>query len=181
MLWVLLAHAAVKWHPVAQDRDIRSSVDDRCSGPSSRWPRWREALVKLFRPRLSCTGTDSEASACASYQGFGAAEVGGSPKLPAPAVPGRSAGRRGRTRQTEHRRSAPNPSEACCQGRTEALAEPFGPHGLRAGFVTTAYRNGVPDEEIMGHTRHRSLTAMRATFGGPKLGQEESGAAELGL
>jgi integrase len=37
------------------------------------------------------------------------------------------------------------------------LAEPFSPHGLRAGFVTTAYRNGVPDEEIMGHTQHRSL------------------------
>jgi len=31
-----------------------------------------------------------------------------------------------------------------------ALAEPISPHGLRAGFVTTAYRNGVPDDEIMG-------------------------------
>ncbi len=37
-------------------------------------------------------------------------------------------------------------------------AESVSPHGLRAGFVTTAYRNGVPDEEIMGHTRYRSLT-----------------------
>ncbi len=35
-----------------------------------------------------------------------------------------------------------------------SLAEPVSPHGLRASFVTTAYRNGVPDEEIMGHTRH---------------------------
>ena len=43
-----------------------------------------------------------------------------------------------------------------------SLAEPVSPHGLRAGFVTTAYRNGVPDEEIMGHTRHRSLTTMRS-------------------
>ena len=42
-------------------------------------------------------------------------------------------------------------------GLRGALAEPFSPHGLRAGFITTAYRNGVPDEEIMGHTRHRSL------------------------
>ena len=40
-------------------------------------------------------------------------------------------------------------------------AEPVSPHGLRAGFVTTAYRNGVSDEEIMGHTRHRSLATMR--------------------
>jgi integrase len=42
------------------------------------------------------------------------------------------------------------------------LAEPVSPHGLRAGFVTTAYRNGVPDEEIMGDSRHRSLTTMRS-------------------
>ena len=35
-------------------------------------------------------------------------------------------------------------------GLKGTLAEPFSPHGLRAGFVTTAYRNGVPDEEIMG-------------------------------
>src|SRR5271166_5672723 len=41
-------------------------------------------------------------------------------------------------------------------GLKGTLAEPVSPHGLRAGFVTTAYRNGVPDEEIMGHTRHRS-------------------------
>jgi integrase len=37
------------------------------------------------------------------------------------------------------------------------LLEPITPHGMRTGFITTAYRNGVPDEEIMGHTRHRSL------------------------
>src|SRR5208337_4111285 len=45
-------------------------------------------------------------------------------------------------------------------GLKGTLAEPVSPHGLRAGFVTTAYRNGVPDEEIMGDTRHRSLTTM---------------------
>jgi integrase len=32
------------------------------------------------------------------------------------------------------------------------LAEPVSPHALRGGFVTVAFRNGVPDEEIMGHT-----------------------------
>lgn len=60
------------------------------------------------------------------------------------------------------------------------LAEPFSPHGLRAGFVTTAYRNGVPDEEIMGHTRHRSLTTMRGYIRRAKLSRE-SPAGKLGL
>jgi hypothetical protein len=32
---------------------------------------------------------------------------------------------------------------------------------MRAGLITTAYRKGVSDEEIMGRTRHRSLTTMR--------------------
>ena len=48
--------------------------------------------------------------------------------------------------------------------------EPVSPHGLRAGFVTAAYRNGVPDEEIMGHSRHRSLTSMRTYVRRAKLG-----------
>jgi integrase len=48
--------------------------------------------------------------------------------------------------------------------------EPVSPHGLRAGFVTTAYRNGVPDEVIMGHTRHRSLATMRRYVHRAKLG-----------
>ncbi len=60
------------------------------------------------------------------------------------------------------------------------LAEPVSPHGLRAGFVTTAYRNGVPDEEIMGHTRHRSLTTMRSYVRRAKLSQV-SPAGKLGL
>ncbi len=42
------------------------------------------------------------------------------------------------------------------------LVESVTPHGLRAGFVITAYRNGVSDEEIMGHTGQRSLTTMRS-------------------
>lgn len=61
-----------------------------------------------------------------------------------------------------------------------SLAEPVSPHGLRAGFVTTAYRNGVPDEEIMGHTRHRSLTTMRSYVRRAKL-SNKSPAGKLGL
>jgi integrase len=61
-----------------------------------------------------------------------------------------------------------------------SLAEPVSPHGLRAGFVTMAYRNGVPDEEIMGHTRHRSLTTMRSYVRRAKLSQT-SPAGKLGL
>ena len=65
-------------------------------------------------------------------------------------------------------------------GMRSTLAEPVSPHGLRAGFVTTAYRNGVPDEEIMGHTRHRSLTTMRSYVRRAKLSQA-SPAGKLGL
>lgn len=46
-------------------------------------------------------------------------------------------------------------------GITGTALEPVSPHGLRAGFVTEAYRAGVPDEAIMGHTRHRDLASMR--------------------
>ena len=58
--------------------------------------------------------------------------------------------------------------------------EPVSPHGLRAGFITTAYRNGVGDEEIMGHSRHRSLTVMRSYVRRAKLGTA-SPAGKLGL
>jgi len=60
------------------------------------------------------------------------------------------------------------------------IGEPVSPHGLRAGFVTTAYRNGVPDEEIMGHTRHRSLTTMRSYVRRTKLKSSQP-AGKLGL
>jgi integrase len=65
-------------------------------------------------------------------------------------------------------------------GLKSTLAEPVSPRGLRAGFVTTAYRNGVPDEKIMGHTRHRSLTTMRSYVRRAKLSRE-SPAGKLGL
>jgi len=50
---------------------------------------------------------------------------------------------------------------AAAAGIAGTAREPVSPHGLRAGFVTEAYRAGVPDEAIMGHTRHRDLAAMR--------------------
>ena len=65
-------------------------------------------------------------------------------------------------------------------GLKGTLAEPISPHGMRAGFVTTAYRNGVSDEEIMGHTRHRSLTTMRSYVRRSKLAGS-SPAGKLGL
>jgi integrase len=58
--------------------------------------------------------------------------------------------------------------------------EPVTPHGMRAGFVTTAYKNGVPDEQIMGHTRHRSLTTMRSYIRRAKL-ETNSPTGKLGL
>jgi len=69
---------------------------------------------------------------------------------------------------------------AVTAGLRGSLAEPVSPHGLRAGFVTTAYRNGVPDEEIMGHTRHRSLTTMRSYIRRAKF-SGISPAGKLGL
>ncbi len=43
---------------------------------------------------------------------------------------------------------------------------------MRAGFITTAYRNGVPDEELIEHTRHRSLPTMHGYIRRGKLGKE---------
>ncbi len=58
--------------------------------------------------------------------------------------------------------------------------EPVSPHGLRAGFVTSAYRANIPDEEIMGHSRHRSLTTMRSYVRRCKL-SHASPAGKVGL
>ena len=46
--------------------------------------------------------------------------------------------------------------------------------------IIARYRNGVPDEEIMGHTRHRSLTTMRSYVRRAKLSRT-SPAGKLGL
>jgi integrase len=69
---------------------------------------------------------------------------------------------------------------AASAGITGTIWEPVTPHGMRAGFVTTAYKNGVPDEEIMGHTRHRSLATMRGYVRRAKL-NTASPAGKLGL
>ncbi|WP_159997415.1 site-specific integrase [Roseomonas sp. 18066] len=65
-------------------------------------------------------------------------------------------------------------------GIRATLLEPLSPHGLRAGFITTAYRAGIPDEEIMGHSRHRSLTTMRSYVRRSRLGGA-SPAGKVGL
>ena len=69
---------------------------------------------------------------------------------------------------------------AAAAGIQGNVLEPVTPHGMRAGFITTAYRNGVPDEEIMGHSRHRSLTTMRSYVRRAKLGTK-SPSGKLGL
>jgi integrase len=46
-------------------------------------------------------------------------------------------------------------------GLTVSGQERLSPHGLRAGFITEAYRQGARDEDIIDHTRHRDLRTMR--------------------
>ncbi len=58
--------------------------------------------------------------------------------------------------------------------------ERLSPHGLRAGFITEAYRQGARDEEIMDHTRHRDLRTMRGYVRRAKL-VTESPVKKLGL
>jgi integrase len=65
-------------------------------------------------------------------------------------------------------------------GVTGSVDEPISPHGLRAGFVTEAYRAGLRDEEIMGHSRHTDLKTMRRYVRRAKL-MLDSPATKLGL
>ncbi len=65
-------------------------------------------------------------------------------------------------------------------GLAVPAGETLSPHGLRAGFVTEAYRAGLRDEEIMGHTRHRSLASMRRYVRRARL-LDDSPAQKLGL
>ena len=69
---------------------------------------------------------------------------------------------------------------AAAAGVTGTAQEPISPHGLRAGFVTEAYRAGVPDEAIMGHTRHRDLASMRRYVRRARL-EADSPSHRLGL
>jgi integrase len=58
---------------------------------------------------------------------------------------------------------------AAAAGLMVGEGERLSPHGLRAGFVTEAYRAGARDEEIMDHTRHRDLKTMRSYVRRSKL------------
>ena len=58
--------------------------------------------------------------------------------------------------------------------------EPISPHGLRAGFITEAYRQGLGDEEIMAHSRHKHLGTMRRYVRRAKL-VTGSAAGKVGL
>lgn len=60
----------------------------------------------------------------------------------------------GTVRLILHRRAA-------AAGVTGTSHETLSPHGLRAGFITTAYNAGVRDEDIMKHARHKSHATMR--------------------
>ena len=53
-------------------------------------------------------------------------------------------------------------------------------HALRVGFITAAYDQGVRDEDIMRHTRHRDLRTMRGYVQRAGL-VAESPAAKLDL
>ena len=65
-------------------------------------------------------------------------------------------------------------------GLSVAGSERLSPHGLRAGFVTEAYKAGARDEDIMAHTRHADLKTMRSYVRRAKL-MTESPAKLLGL
>lgn len=52
-------------------------------------------------------------------------------------------------------------ARAAAAGITGTRLEPLSAHSLRAGFVTQSYLAGARDEEIMEHTRHRSVVTMR--------------------
>lgn len=59
---------------------------------------------------------------------------------------------------------------AALAGIKGTLAEPVSPHGLR-GVCDDGLPQRVADEEIKGHTRHRSLTTMRSYVRRAKLSQ----------
>jgi hypothetical protein len=55
---------------------------------------------------------------------------------------------------------------AAAAGIKGTRLEPMTPQGMPTGF----HRNSVPDDEIMGHTRHRSPATMRSYVRRAKLG-----------
>jgi integrase len=72
---------------------------------------------------------------------------------------------RGLTRYGGVRRSALAPQEIARLVKRLALAAGLDPvrfagHSLRAGFITEAYRQGVPEAQIMATTRHESVDML---------------------
>lgn len=65
-------------------------------------------------------------------------------------------------------------------GLAEEVVEALSAHALRVGFITEAYQHGVPDADIMAHTRHRDLRTMRGYVRRAGL-VTESPAARIGL
>jgi integrase len=65
-------------------------------------------------------------------------------------------------------------------GITVPPNERLSPHGLRAGFITQAYKAGARDEAIMSHTRHADLKSMRRYVRRAKL-MDDSPVKLLGL
>jgi len=54
-------------------------------------------------------------------------------------------------------------------GLTAAATERLSAHGLRAGFITEAYKAGARDEAIMAHSRHQDVRTMRGYVRRAKL------------
>ena len=65
-------------------------------------------------------------------------------------------------------------------GLAAAARERLSTHGLRAGFITEATKNGVADDLIMAHSRHRDIRTMKGYVRRAKLVSEPS-SAKLGL
>ncbi|MCW8085550.1 site-specific integrase [Sabulicella glaciei] len=58
--------------------------------------------------------------------------------------------------------------------------EPISAHGLGAGFITEACKQGIDDESIMGHSRRKDVSTMRRHVRRAKI-VSGSVAGKLGL
>ena len=54
-------------------------------------------------------------------------------------------------------------------GLKSGTMERLSAHGLRAGFITEAYKAGARDEAIMEHSRHKDVRTMRGYVRRAKL------------
>ena len=60
-------------------------------------------------------------------------------------------------------------SRAAAAGLVGTIENPISSHGLRAGFITSAYKVGLSDVEIMEHVRHKRPEVMRGYVRRPRL------------